>query len=284
MSLVLIRRPLSQLLNHEVVVNEIDVSYLSKDDIEKETITEDGQKIHRLDMPIEPEIKEGDGFYEDLKNLAATPEIKTILEIGSSCGEGSTKALFNGIEKSAIDARLFCIESSIGRFNVLCKKYEAGSHVNECACSKYRHHYTLNMVNCYNVCSIPISQYMTADEVTGFYHNYKTNLNNYPLERVIGWLEEEIGYIQENHIPDDGIRAIMQENDISCFDLVLIDGSAFTAEEELRVVYGAKYIALDDIIDIKNWMNYQILSNDSDYKLLKENKNLRNGYAIFARK
>ncbi|MBF0227302.1 MAG: hypothetical protein HQK76_17795, partial [Desulfobacterales bacterium] len=41
---------------------------------------------------IPPEIVKNDGFYEAIKKIASSEDIKTILEIGSSSGEGSTKA------------------------------------------------------------------------------------------------------------------------------------------------------------------------------------------------
>lgn len=219
--------------------------------------------IHRLDMPIPPEIID-DEFYHILCDLASKHEIKTILEIGSACGEGSTKALYMCMNH---DCRLFCIESSKGRFKLLQELY-----------------ININRVKCYNICSIPLALYMTTDDVTAFYYNHWTKTNEYPLKQILEWLKEELDYIQNNHIPDNGIDKIKQENNIEKFDLVLLDGSAFTAEEELSKVYGARYIALDDTNDIKNWINYEFLTYDSWYELVKENQNLRNGYAIFKRK
>lgn len=225
---------------------------------------DDKEKIHRLDMLIPPEIKEGDGFYEDLRELASMPEVETILEIGSSDGNGSTKAIMDGVKERA--CYTYHIESSVGRFSALLNNYPEKGYM-----------------SFYNYCSIPVLDYMTADNVIDFYADYPTNTNNYPIGQVLGWLKEELDYIRDNKIPGNGIYLIMEENKIDSFDLVLIDGSAFTAETELSLIYTARYIALDDIIDIKNYNNYQFLSSDPNYELIKENKQLRNGYAIFKR-
>ncbi len=80
-----------------------------------------------------------------------------------------------------------------------------------------------------------------------------------------------------------GIEWIREENGIEDFDMVLIDGSEFTGKAELDLVFGAKYILLDDICTYKNWNNYKELVLDSNYKLLMEDHYLRNGYAVFVR-
>ena len=44
-----------------------------------------------FDRLIPPEIK-SDPFYQAILNVARDPAVKTVLEIGSSAGEGSTEA------------------------------------------------------------------------------------------------------------------------------------------------------------------------------------------------
>jgi hypothetical protein len=63
--------------------------------------------------------------------------------------------------------------------------------------------------------------------------------------------------------------------------MVLIDGSEFTGRAELDETYGAKFILLDDIRTLKNEFNYERLRADAFYTLVKENLDLRNGYAVF---
>jgi hypothetical protein len=221
-----------------------------------------------LDQPLQAEIK-NDEFYLNIRLIASHRHVKNILEIGSGSGRGSTQAFVEGIESNPnkAECRLFCLELS----QIRCDQVRA----------LYRYK---PFVKCYNYCSIPTSQYMTDDEVREVYTKVTTLTNQYPLEQVLGWLDGERDYIKERGIPDDGIPVIMQENNIEQFDAVLIDGSIFTARAELRQVYGAEYIMLDDTNDIKNYQNHALLMENQGYSRFKANITLRNGYAIFKRR
>lgn len=97
------------------------------------------------------------------------------------------------------------------------------------------------------------------------------------------WLNQDIEYILKSGVTQDGIEIIKEENKITEFDVVLIDGSEFTGRAELEHIYGAKIIMLDDINTFKNYENHQILIRDSNYSLVTENKRISNGYAVFKR-
>jgi glycosyltransferase involved in cell wall biosynthesis len=117
--------------------------------------------------------------------------------------------------------------------------------------------------------------------VTLFYSTVPTNLNHYPLQTVLCWLQEDLRYIRESGVAQGGIASIKADYSIDYFDLVLIDGSEFTGEAELEEVIGARWIVLDDINAYKNYKNYHRLAADPAYHLVAENWNLRNGYALF---
>ncbi|MGB7712280.1 MAG: FkbM family methyltransferase [Microcoleus sp.] len=212
---------------------------------------------------IPAEIKH-DEFYDAIKQIAREAEIKTILEIGSSSGEGSTEAFVTGIRENPHHPQLFCMEISQGRFTELQNRYADDL-----------------FVKCYNVSSVGMNKFAQEQEVINFYNSQKTALNQYPLERVLDWLRQDLQYLQNSGVYQGGIKKIKAENQIVFFDVVLIDGSEFTGEAELDEVYGAKFILLDDINTFKNHKNYHKLLNDPNYQLLSHNINLRNGYAIF---
>ncbi len=218
-----------------------------------------------LDNIIPPEIK-SDEFYYKIEQIAQEANVKTVLEIGSSAGAGSTEAFVNGLSKNPYNPVLFCMEISRPRFAELQKRY--GKH---------------SFVKCYNVSSVSLKEFSSKKEVVHFYNTTTSALNEYPLDRVLGWLHQDIDYVKESGFHDCGIQRIKKENKIDNFDMVLIDGSEFTGKSELNLVYGAKIIMLDDINGYKNYHNFLRLSNDPDYLLVTENKNLRNGYAIFKR-
>lgn len=219
-----------------------------------------------LDRIIPPEVK-NDAFYNAIYRLAKTESVSTILEIGSSSGDGSTEAFALGISENPNKPTLFCMEISKPRFAALQQRY---AHIPN--------------VHCYNVSSIPLASFPKEIEVASFMDSTRTNLDMYGKERVLGWLQQDLDYVKSANVPQTGIELIKEENRITDFDIVLIDGSEFTGMAEFKLVYGAKFILLDDINAFKNYNNYQQLLHDQNYELLEKNVELRNGYAIFKRK
>lgn len=216
-----------------------------------------------LDYLIPPEVHD-DSFYYKINEIAKDPSIKNILEIGSSSGEGSTAAFIKGIRKNKNKPTLFCMEISLTRYLKL-KEY-------------YQH---LDFVKCYNVSSVPESDYASKREVYHFIKKNDTVLKNFLIKDVISWLERDIQYLKESRVEQNGIDLIKKENKIEYFDIVLLDGCEFTGQAELKKIYGAKYIFLDDIMAFKNWHNYRGLLNDKNYELVDEDKGLRHGWALF---
>lgn len=225
--------------------------------------TKISESLSELDRIINPEIK-NDEFYSLIHKIASEENIETVLEIGSSAGEGSTEAFVAGLRRNPNKPKLFCIEISKVRFAQLQQRY-----THDC------------FVKCYNISSVSKESFPSKNEIIEFYNTNRTNLNNYPLDRVLGWLRQDIEYIDTHSISKDGIDMIKQENNIDSFDVVLIDGSEFGGSRELNKTYGAKFIMLDDINSFKNYNNYRLLYNDMNYKLVALNYYLRNGYAIF---
>ncbi len=225
-------------------------------------------KKHRqsaLDRPIPPEIK-NDEFYRYIQTIAREENIKTVLEIGSSSGEGSTEAFVKGLRDNPNKPTLFCLEVSKTRFAELQKHYGKET-----------------FVKCYNLSSVSLEAFPSEDEVIDFYNNNLTNLNYYPLEQVLDWLRQDVEYVKNAGVPEGGIQKIKEENNIDFFDVVLIDGSEFTGSDELDLLYGAKFIFLDDINTFKNYPNFHRLISDKNYNLVASNGNIRNGYSIFKR-
>jgi len=176
------------------------------------------------------------------------------LEIGGGTGDGSTQCIRT--------KKLFSIENHRDRIG--------------------RHSMNLsarNGVAINGTATLP-NLWMNKNDVEEFYRTTKTNLNQYPLEQVIGWLNECLqtsGVYSTNAIEDIHI-----EHKVN-FNFVLIDGSPFSGESELRCVRPflaeKAIIALDDVNDIKNWANYHKLKGFA--KLLWEDWSVRNGAAIF---
>jgi hypothetical protein len=218
-----------------------------------------------LDHLICAEIK-NDAFYEAILRLVRNESIKTILEIGSSSGEGSTEAFASAIKHNPMHPTLFCMELSNVRFKTL-QEYYLGNP----------------QVICYNVSSVPVEAFPSEEMVISFMKTNHSSLNYYGTTEVLRWLRQDIDYIKNSNAPQNGIDLIKSHHNIEHFDVVLIDGSEFTGEAELERVYGAKFLLLDDTTVFKNYNNYIRLRKDPNYRLIEENPYLRNGYAIFKR-
>ena len=221
-----------------------------------------GPTLHDL---IPPEIK-GDAFSDTIESIAADPRVQEILEIGSSAGNGSTEAWVRGALRNPRTPRLHCIEVSVERHAALAERWR-----------------DRDFVHCYNLSSVPVDAFPSADDVRRFYEGTPSKLRAFELEQVLGWLRQDIDYVVEHGLSGSGIDRIREEHRLDGFDAVLIDGSEFTGSPELDRVYGALFLLLDDTETFKNWTNARRLRDDSRYRLLASDSEARNGFAVFER-
>ncbi|NBX98021.1 hypothetical protein EBQ81_04120 [bacterium] len=118
--------------------------------------------------------------------------------------------------------------------------------------------------------------WMSRDDVENFYNTTHTNLNSYPIEMVLGWLDDDLA-VASNYKWSPLTPVI----DI---DFLLLDGGAFSGRADfmdwMPLVRRDGIIALDDINDIKNHWNFNWLK-EAGHDLLWVDKAWRNGCAIF---
>ena len=214
---------------------------------------------------IPPEIY-NDEFSEDIIKIVKNNDLKHILEIGSSNGEGSTTVIITAILNRSFfsEVNLLCLEASIERFEALKKRF-----------------HDFSFVKCYNSSSIKLEEFPSEEKIKNFYNNIKSNLNKFSEQTIMSWLHEDKNYLIKNNIKTNAIEDLKENLKIQNFDFVLIDGSEFTGEIELSKVIGSKFIALDDIETYKNYFSHKTLMKSKDYSVLKINTKLRNGYSIF---
>ncbi len=225
-----------------------------------------GTATSDLEEIISPEIKD-DAFYQLIRELSASQPLRHVLEIGSSAGGGSTEAFVAGLAENTGNPKLFCIEVSKPRFEVLRKSYAE-----------------IPFVHCYNMSSVSPDEFPSAAEVESFYCNENSGLTKFPLLEVLRWLDQDIAYVRDAGVDAGAIERIKAEHSIDTFDLVLIDGSEFTGEVELAKVIGARLILLDDTNTFKCFRARQLLLAHPDYELIADDQTLRNGYSAFSRK
>lgn len=198
------------------------------------------------------EVTINDPFGQALAKYSKGKKIG--LEIGGGTGDGSTQCIQAD--------KLFSIEINPERIG--------------------RHRMNLEAKGGISVQGSAVTRglWMNKFDILEFYTNRKTNLNQYSSEMVLGWYSECLDLAKP--YTTNAIEDIHFDHNVD-FDFVLIDGSPFSGEAELRCVRPflaeKAIIALDDINDIKNYDNYQKLKNHA--KLLWEDWNIRNGAAIF---
>jgi hypothetical protein len=216
-----------------------------------------------LDRLIEPQIK-NDRFYRAISEVASTPGVRQILEIGSSSGGGSTEAFVIGALRNPVRPTLHCMEVSVERFQALAARWKS-----------------YDFVKCYNLSSVPLEKFPSEEEVMRFWRDVRSKLGHNRLEKVLGWLRADIAYLRSHDVSNEGIREIKRRNGIETFDAVLIDGSEFTGIPEMEEVYGARFILLDDTRSYKNLDNARRLRADPSYRRIRHSHWVRNGWAVF---
>lgn len=214
-------------------------------------------------------------MYDMLVNLASKPEVKTVIEIGSTNGLGSTKALREGLEKNPNfpDVRLFCIEAVAQMFNILLKTRAP-------------------YMKCYRVCSTPPKDNYTNKEIDRF---FRVDWPKAPFVTPQKKQQDPTWHIRERdrynayfikeNLPLDGVALIKNNNKVTDFDLALVDGGTYSGRADVASVYGAKYLVLDDIHTLKCTWSFQELMADPKYKCIMHYPctTAHFGYAAFER-
>lgn len=211
---------------------------------------------------IATDVLSEDALGSMLISLIEKYSPETILEIGASDGKGSTKVLAGA---KSDECGLFCIEMDKERFELLVESTAGYKNVFP-----------------YNVASCSVDGMMSWDRVRQFRRERPRDLlwRVYTFREVQNWYNNTYKEIQASEVPN-GIAHIKQSHVITAFDLVFIDGGAFTGLTEMHLVYGAKIIVMDDTMDIKCFDPLQELLADPAYRLLHRDDAYRNGYAVF---
>lgn len=218
-----------------------------------------------LDELIPPEIAD-DAFAAIIEEIGGTAGVREILEIGSSTGEGSTAAWVRGALRSPEHPRLHCLEVSAERYAALVERWRE-----------------YEFVHCYHFSSVPLERFPSPADVERFFRDMPERLNQYDLEAVLGWLQQDIDYLREHELSSAGIARVKAQHGIEVFDAVLIDGSEFAGRAELDEVYGAHFLLLDDTETFKNFDNARRLEADPAYRLVQADPTTRNGFAVYER-
>jgi len=211
---------------------------------------------------INPEIKDDELFFKIIE-LVKTRKPRTIVEIGSSTGLGSTQAFVRGILEAGLECQLCCLECVKPRFDALVRNVS-------------RHPF----VHCIRASSVPVSGWMTDDQIAEFWHAHPDlPMRRFSVDMLQRWRREDIA--ESADVDHDGIAAACRTMRCDRPDMVLIDGSAFSGMAEMKATLGTGTYVLDDVWDIKNWDAYSYLRTHDGYRCTFQNRGVRNGYAVF---
>ena len=205
-----------------------------------------------------------DELSDFISKLCENEPLNNVLDVGPSSSRTIIDAFIHGLDRNPHKPKLFCLEISPPRFAELQK-----------TCQRYP------FVYCYNASSIPAREIMTPSAITEFYNQDRSLVRQLSMSDALKQRDQNSEYLSSTAVPSKGISLIKERHQIRNFDMVFIDGSAFTGSAELRSVYGATLIVLNHINDVKNSQNYQELVADRDYRLIAENRTLGHGYAAF---
>lgn len=198
-----------------------------------------------------------------LTELVGQYRPRTILEIGSSDGTGSTRVFAEAIEGSR--TKLFCIEMEKDRYDSLVLNMRGYTNVWPYRCA-----------------SVGVHGLMRREYIDEFRaaHPKFTMWQVMSKEEIYKWYDNSVLQIPAQEI-SEGISRIKYDHALEAFDMVFMDGSPFTGMAELELVHGSGIIIMDDTMDIKCYDTMMALLNDDTYELLFRDDKYRNGFAIF---
>ena len=204
------------------------------------------------------QINRGSLLGEQIFELTKKPEVKTIVEIGTWNGLGTTKCIYDGILQSRKkDFLVFSLECNLARHN------EAK-------------HNLLPLRN-FNLIHGTI---ITMEEIMPQMNKEKE------IIKKLNWLDEESLYLKTAPFVLDLIP-----RDI---DLLILDGGEFSSSVEFEKLHKrSRYIILDDTADDLESIDNHILKNSEvrkyilskplEFKIIDDKPKDRNGFLICER-
>ena len=183
--------------------------------------------------------------YQILSKTIKKYKPKTIVEIGTWKGLGSTLCILESMEQ---DSDFTTLESNKTFYDIAVSNLKT-------------HEGKLKMI---------YGSSVSYDEVNTFASNY--TLENFKKE----WLKDDLNNI---NLCPDVINEIPNK-----IDFLLLDGGEFSTYSEWQILKSrTKIVALDDIRELKTKQIYEELINDDNYELVIETPD-GNGFCVFIKK
>jgi len=197
------------------------------------------------------QINRGSKLGELIYDLCKQDDIKTIVEIGTWNGLGTTKCIHDSIvENNKKEYEVYSIESNEKYYNM-----------------------AINNLSKLKNFNIILGRIIEVEDLLDINNSEDKFFNLYDKKTQNTWLVEDVNNYK--NIPN--ILNILPEN----IDLLILDGGEFSSLSEYNILKDrCKYFVLDDTNVLKNHEVANIMRNNKNYEILHDEINDRNGFLI----
>jgi hypothetical protein len=203
-------------------------------------------------MEIIGQITVDTDIWSSIYEVVQNPNIKNIVEIGTWNGMGSTLCVIDGIKNFPNDKYFWSIELYPNMYKSAVKNLNDFLTPN------------IKLLN---------GRIIEPEEVYWFDHS---TINLKSDSHAIKWYNKDMKFLKNS----ENVLSELPES----IDLLILDGGEYTTYPEYHKLKDrTNTIVLDDVNILKCKKIREELLSDSNFKLLNENLEERNGFSIFQR-
>lgn len=204
---------------------------------------------------MQGQINRGSKLGEIIFNLCKQDDVKTIVDIGTWNGMGTTKCIYDAcLEKKEYE--VYSIESNPSLYSQAVNNLPKILNFN----------LLLGRI-------IEPEELVDIDKCDEKFFNGSLGLGTFDRNIQKSWLAEDAA----NYKATPNVLNILPEK----IDLLILDGGEFSSLAEFHKLKDrTTYVVLDDIVPIKNNEVASIMRNNPQYKVLSDEPHDRNGFLV----
>ena len=203
---------------------------------------------------MQGQINRGSHLGDIIYNMCKQDDVKTIVDIGTCNGMGTTKCIYDGIvDSNKTDYIVYSLESNKSFYD------QAISNFN-----------TFPKINNFNLILGKIIEEKDMLDIDAADDRF---FSMYGRDVQKGWLKEDV----DNCNKVENVLHLLPNQ----IDLLILDGGEFSTLAEFNILKDrATYFILDDTTALKTFEVANIIRNDTNYRILHDEPNDRNGFLI----
>lgn len=205
---------------------------------------------------MQGQINRGSKLGEIIFNLCKQTDVKTIVDIGTWNGMGTTKCIRDAVLERDSEWLVYSIESSPSQYQQAVNNLPKLENFN----------LLLGRI-------IDNEELVNIDQCDEKFFNGSLGLGAFGRGVQKSWLAEDVN--NYNTVPN--VLALLPEK----IDLLILDGGEYSSLAEFHKLKDrTTYFVLDDTVPIKNNEVSQIMRESADYEVLYDEPNDRNGFLV----